>query len=118
MPGKLPAKVDKNCNSSWHFAHRKYNNNKLQLQTGLWQQKKKKWKWSKLKLKCHKIYKKTRTKVCLNYYQRSIMYNWAGHMNYLWMYVCLCECVGLCVSRPDQMADLNINNVKANARTH
>lgn len=42
MPGKLPAKVDKNCNSSWHFAHRKYNNNKLQLQTVLWYKKKKK----------------------------------------------------------------------------
>lgn len=39
LPGKLPAKVDKNCNSSWHFAHRKYNNNKLQLQTVLWQKK-------------------------------------------------------------------------------
>lgn len=32
--------------------------------------------------------------------------------------VCVCGCVGVCVSRPDQMADLNINNVKTNARTH
>lgn len=55
LRGKLPAKVDKNCNSSWHFAHRKYNNNKLQLQTVLWQQKKKKYILAVVEMKQIKV---------------------------------------------------------------